>query len=216
VSGRGIADADEQVQEAAAKLWSYRLYYRPADDCVRRGDIVRKDATTEMFVVVSADCDLHRLWDKNYGYINLIPIYPIAKASEQLQKRLELAKVTAESLIFKVGSLAATPQKLSDGTLLLPFLPVDSALLDFLVFPKEIASFEVPAPAEAGGDVNKLLPLALSYSRFQGFTRVCTLSEPFLTPFIITLLDALAGQGVPDYPPIVKGTIHDRSKKALT
>ena len=216
VSGRGIPDADEKVKEAAAKLWSYRLDYKLSDDCVRRGDIARKTETAEMFVVVSADCDLNRLWDKNYGYVNLVPIYQITKTSEELKKRLELAKITAGNLDFKVGSLATTPQKLSDGTLLLPFIPVESALLDFLVFPKEIASVEVPGPAEAEGDINKLLPLGLSYSRFGGFKRVCTLSEPFLTPFIITLLDTLAGQGVPDYPRIVKGAIHDRSKKALT
>ena len=216
IAGRGIRELDAETKEAASKLWSYRLYYKPSDKCVRRGDFVEREETKERFVVVNADCDLNRLWSKNYGRINLIPVYEIGKESKELAERLKIAKITADNLDFKIPSIANTPRRLADGTLLMPFVPIEGRFCDFLIFPKEIISVPIEAPASAQGNVDKIRNSSLSYDSFPGHRRLCTLSEPFVTPFVVTLLSALEGQGVPDYPPIVQETIQARSKAALS
>jgi hypothetical protein len=215
IAGRGIRDVDAKTKEAAAKLWSYRLYYKPSDNCVRRGDFIEREETKDRFIVVNADCDLNRLWSKNYGYVNLVPACEIGKESKKLAQRFKMAKITADNLDFKIPSIANTPSRLADGTLLLPFVPIENRFFDFLIFPKEIVSIPIEAPASAEGDVDKIRQSGLSYDSFPGFQRLCTLSEPFVTPFVVTLLSALQGQGVPDYPPVVRETIQARSRAAL-
>jgi hypothetical protein len=205
----------QDVDDAAARLWSYRLFYRPSDKCVRRGDIVRRKETEEYYVVISADCDLNRLWSKNYGFVNLVPLYKIVKASAALGTRLKLANFKADKMDFTVASLMGRPGTFADGVLLLPFVPEDSGLSDFLVFPKEILSLEIRPPADVGDDVAKIRDRGLSYDGFNECERIATLSEPFSSPFVAKLLAAIGGVGVPDYPPVVKTLINSRSKASL-
>jgi len=210
----GVEANDPKVAGAAASLWSYRLYHRPSDKRVRRGDIIKRKSDGKYFAVVTADCDLNKLWQKNYGHVNLVPIFQFKKDCPNLTARFRLAKIKGDA-VFTINSLTKTPNKLADGTLLLPFLPVGKELLNFLVFPKEITSVCIADPANADGDVDKIRNSSLSYEYLNEFERTCTISEPFLTPFIDTLLETLSGLGVPDYPGPVQDTINDRSRAAL-
>jgi len=210
----GVQATDLKVAQAAASLWSYRLYHRPSDSRVRRGDIIKRKSDGKYFTVVTADCDLNKLWQKNYGHVNLMPALQFKKDCLNLTARFRLAKIKADA-IYRISSLTQTPKSLADGTLLLPFVPIGKEFLNFLVFPKEITSIGLSDPANAGGDVDKIRNSSLSYEHFNEFERACTISEPFLTPFIDTLLETLSGLGVPDYPGPVQTTIHERSKAAL-
>lgn len=204
---------DAGVAETAKELWSYRLYHHPSDNGVRRGDIVKRKADDSYFVVISADCDLHRLWRKNYGYVNLVPLFQLKKDDAALADRFKLAKMSATS-VFKPNSLTDKTGDFSEGTLLLPFVPVANARFNFLAFPKEIFNISLEPPKTAD-TVDKIRNCSLSYDMFTDYGRICTLSEPFLTPFIHTLVQVLSGLGVPDYPPPVKNIINESSRASL-
>lgn len=44
----------------------------------------------------------------------------------------------------------------------------------------------------------------MKYSYWSGAERVCTISEPFLTPVMQHVLNTIGGNGVPDYPEHMK------------
>ncbi len=213
VAGKGIKATDKEAETAAISLWSYRLYYKPSDDVVRRGDIIKIKDKDELFLVVTADCDLHRLWNKNCGHINLVPAFAVAKEAK-LEKRFNFKKFTVGGLNNVGTSLLNPPDRLG-GSILLPFVPLAGKITDFLLFPKEIISIEVPAPAGACDDISKIRECRLDYAAFGGYERVCAMSEPFLTPLIGALFGELAGHGVPDYPQVVRDVIKTRIVEAL-
>jgi hypothetical protein len=125
------------------------------------------------------------------------------------------SKVTKYNVNLKISSMTQTPDKFPEGTLLLPFIYIGDQVFDFLVFPKEICSIEVDVPESCKGNIDKIRDCSLDYTCFPGYKRICTLSEPFLSPFIQTLLNALSGQGVPDYPPIVKDAMNELGRSRL-
>jgi hypothetical protein len=210
-----IKAGDSKVADAAASLWSYRLYYTPSDKRVRRGDIVKRKSDCQYFIVVTGDCDLNLLWRKNYGYVNLVPILQIKKGSDDLTFHFNLAKYKKEKTSFAINSLKASPNGFAEGSLLLPFVPVNNERFNFIAFPKEITSVHTSNPISDKNDVDKVRNTSLTYELFSGYDRVCTISEPFLTPFVDTLLGALSGLGVPDYPEAVKSVIDSRIKASL-
>ncbi|MCK4618853.1 MAG: hypothetical protein KAT52_02810 [Desulfobacterales bacterium] len=48
------------------KIWRFRLYQKPQDDIVRKGDIIKKDGDNNdiLYFVLSSDCHLHEFWKK--------------------------------------------------------------------------------------------------------------------------------------------------------
>ena len=55
----------------------------------------------------------------------------------------------------------------------------------------------------------------LKYDFMLGYKRLATLSEPFLTNLIDSILNCISGSGVPDYPDKIKAAIFERVKKGL-
>ena len=59
----------------------------------------------------------------------------------------------------------------------------------------------------------------MKYAYWKGAERICTISEPFLTPVVQHVLGALGGNGVPDYPDemreVLKQILDDFSKTAI-
>ncbi len=198
-------------EEIAKKLWAYRLYFynhdSSKDKYVRKGDIVEKDG--EIFIVITPDCDLQRHWHKNFGYINLLPIYDIVENSVDIKKKTQTRKDKKVHANLKVSSFSTPMEPFGKGgPLALPFLKYKGEVRNFITFPKEMTCRKVDIKEDS---VNK--DTSLVYGANFDYERIATISEPFLTPFIQNVLNALAGFGTPDYTDTVKGIIADDLKR---
>ncbi len=212
-----VADLKDTLPEDIVEaLWSYRLYFSPQDDFVWCGDIVDKDG--ERYLVISAPCDLQKFWRKNYGFINLVPLSEIKKDAVLL-KKLSFAH-DKDSLFNQVSGITNGPEGLADGVFVLSFVPViDTAgakdFVNYLVFSKEICSKKIEVGAEREVDSFKKIKLYnLRYKDWVGYKRLCTLSEPFLSPLVSKILQAIAGTGASDYSKEVSKILVQRCKKA--
>ncbi|MCK4886919.1 MAG: hypothetical protein KAS96_05985, partial [Planctomycetes bacterium] len=186
-------------------LWSYRLYYYPQDKTVRMGDIIKKDE--DYFLVVTPDCNLARFWKKNFGYLNLIPLWEIEKDIEKFKaspiKRRNFKETTP-------NSMTTEPTGYPGGCYVLPYLKDGSKKLNFIVISKAITNTVIPRLA---GPNEKT---ALDYDVITDYNRVASISEPFLTPLISNILSAILGAGTPDYPNNISGNIKETFEKTCT
>ncbi len=199
------ANAPPVEASLAAKVWSYRLYFHQetGDDLVRRGDIVQ---VNDMFLLVmSADCDLGYFWKKNLGIINAVTLHELSQTNATLKELLTLcvkpealSKPTISSLLGQVGEL-------SEGPFVLPFVPRDGQLKNFIAIPKDLSSIRISTPATWATFTHKQKKThPMKYSYWPDAKRICTVSEPFLTPVIQHVLNTMGGIGVPDYPESMK------------
>jgi hypothetical protein len=214
IAGPNVYDLVEQIPNTgaapaidsalASKVWSYRLYFpqETGDDLVRRGDIVSIGG--EILLVLSADCDLMRFWAKNLGIINAVALHELDQSNATLKEMLaicvkpDLAKPPIGSLLGKIGNL-------SEGPFVLPFVPAGGGRLkNFLAIPKDLVSRRIPTPAGWNdlGKEKKSHPMKYAY--WAGAQRLCTVSEPFLTPVIQHVFNTIGGTGVPNYPEHMK------------
>jgi hypothetical protein len=217
IAGQTIYDLVDQIPETtgaapaidetlASHVWSYRLYFQQenGDDLVRRGDIVA--VGNEVLLVLSADCDLVRFWAKNFGIINAVSLHGLDQSNTTLKDMLKLC--VTPNLAQPVNSLLSKVGDLSEGPFVLPFVPKGGALKHFIAIPKDLLSRRIPTPA--GWDafpknVKKSHPMKYAY--WEGAERLCTISEPFLTPVVQHVFNTLGGNGVPDYPEHMKGIL---------
>ncbi len=223
ISYAGKQSSSYDAREMAKKLWAYRLYYSPEDDLVRRGDIVmnaedNRDNLETLFVVISADCDLRRFWDKNFGFINLLPIHRIGVEPNYVVDQLILTR--AKSKIIKevdVTSFANRALKVSDDILILPFIKTENGMNNYMVFPKEITNQKIVMPDEIAKqqDTKKKRNAPLKYSYWPNVKRKLCISEPFLTPFIEHAFTAISGYGTPNYSSIVTEQINESIREIL-
>lgn len=203
------------ASDVAAMFWAHRLYYKPSDTIVRRGDIVFETTNKEnKYLVVSADCSLRRFWKNQYGFLNIVPIIEVNKA-QTLKDKLSFAK-KLNSIDFKFTSLTNKSNDLPDGVFLLPFVD-DEGYKNYLLFGRELSSKEIkPDQAKIStgdGKEKKHADIRLEYGNNNPYTRLCTVSEPFLSPLITKILDAVSGVGVPDYSEIVKEELSKKCKE---
>lgn len=201
-------------------LWSYRLYFQPSDSVVRKGDIIQNNDLKKYFLVITADCDLARFWSKNHGYINLIPLFNIDEAKDEIEHRLRLTRNDGQvkRLIknLNVDSFTGKINEMVEGPFILPFVSINEELSNFIGFPKEISSAYIPPPEIANGkDETDRKSRGLSYENWLNVVRIATISEPFLTPIVLHCISAVSGYGTPNYPPIVKKAISEGILKSL-
>lgn len=213
IAGRNVYGLVDEIPEAAATptidaalaaaVWSYRLYFQQetGDDLVRRGDIVA--IGDEVMLILSADCDLVRFWAKNLGIINAVALHQLDQTNTTLKEMLticvkpDLLKPGISSLLGKIGNL-------SEGPFVLPFVPKNGVLKNYIAMPKDLVSRRVPTPTGWNelGKAKKDHPMKYSY--WAGAQRLCTISEPFLTPVVQHVFNTIGGNGVPDYPDHMK------------
>ena len=212
IAGKDIYDLVDQIPEPAAggipldesiafKVWSNRLYFHreTGDDLVRRGDIVK--VGTAFYMVLSADCDLGRFWKKNLGIINTVVLHLLDVSNAELKKWLTLCTKPQELSAGKISSLLAKVGSLAEGPFVLPFVPFAGAQGNFVAVPKDILSQRINLPSTFDAFTEKQRAnQAIKYPHWSGAERICTISEPFLTPVIQHVLNTLGGYGVPDYP----------------
>ena len=198
----GAAAPDEAL---AAKIWSYRLYFQQetGDDMVRRGDIVKIGDTYSL--VLSADCDLGYFWKKNLGIINMVALHELDNANSNLRDLLTLCvKADKIPLSGKPSSLLGQIGDLSHGPFILPFVPAENARKNFIAVPKDLVTKRIGLPTRFSMLTEKQKSrIAVEYPHWPGAQRVCTISEPFLTPVIQHVFNTIGGNGVPDYPPLM-------------
>jgi hypothetical protein len=199
------ANAPPVEASLAAKVWSYRLYFHQdtGDDLVRRGDIVQINDT--FLLVMSADCDLGYFWKKNLGIINAVTLHELSQTNATLKELLTLC-VKPEALSKPtIGSLLGQVGELSEGPFVLPFVPRDGQLKNFIAIPKDLSSNRISTPATWGTFTHKQKKThPMKYTYWPDAKRICTVSEPFLTPVIQHVLSTMGGTGVPDYPEPMK------------
>ncbi len=216
IAGPNVYDLVDEIPQAAAnappvdaslaaKVWSYRLYFHQetGDDLVRRGDIVQ--VSDALLLVMSADCDLGYFWKKNFGIINAVTLHELSQTNATLKQLLTLC-VKPEALSKPtIGSLLGQVGELSEGPFVLPFVPVDGELKNFIAIPKDLSSIRISTPASWTTFTHKQKKThPMKYEYWPDAKRICTVSEPFLTPVIQHVLATMGGIGVPDYPEHMK------------
>jgi hypothetical protein len=218
--------ADEQQssnnasdQTIIEKLWSYRLYYYPNDNdkLVRKGDIIRKE--DKYFLIISANCDLAKVWASNYGFFSCVPLYRFYEDRKKISEKFSLTKESLQSMknqgLSQISMLAIIKEGLTMGHFFLPFVKIstnDNVVFQyFFVSPKEIQSLFVDPP-----NINpkkKIKEHPLNYDYIKDCNRICCLSEPFLTQVVEHIYNSLRGFGVPDYSDGAKDVIKVQSKR---
>jgi hypothetical protein len=192
-----ITGLDESIVK---KIWSYRLYFQreTGDDLVRCGDIVK--AENNFYLVLSADCDLGHFWKKNLGVINMVTLHELEPTNSTLRDWLTVC-VKPAKIPGSISSLLGRVGELADGPFVLPFVPVNNSLKNFLVLPKDLVTKRITVYPGNWADLGEKdkAKQAMKYSYWPGTERFCIVSEPFLTPIVKHVLNTIAGNGVPDY-----------------
>ena len=193
--------SDFDNENIIRKIWHFRLYHQPKDDIVRKGDIVIEKRTKKYYLIISSDCHLSRFWQKNIGYLSMVPLYKID--NEDLKKRLN--DYNFENLKkFKITSMI-NPCYIENITILPGVYVENETYFDLILSPKEIRSIEIKKnkPAENQS------PLKYSQiTKLKGKDRL-RISEPFLTPLIDFILKNITNYGVPDYSNSLNDIIKD-------
>jgi hypothetical protein len=204
----GNVQVDNTILE---KLWSYRLYhkYPDIDTSVRKGDIICKDK--QYYLIINSDCHLPHLWNKNLGFVNVIPLYLVNKDNESLKEILGLTQ-NGGTRDYKQSSFSEKMSSFSEGSFCMPFIPLEDDYKTFVFFAKNLTYIQVSKPNLAQDE--SLKNKRLKYDCFDEYKRICTLSEPFLTPIISNILSSIAGHGCPDYSKSTKELL-DKNIKSI-
>lgn len=207
-------DAEKEI---AKKLWSYRLYYQPSDNKVRKGDIVVENSSTDyavLLLVISADCDLSRVWNKNLGQINVIKLYSLQDKKDYVKELGQLTRNNDDLKKITITSFVNPVKTMGGDLLYMPFIQIDGTFNDYIAFPKEIHSVQIYMPEDIKLIAEKRKrDKPLLYSYWNDYRRIATISEPFLTPTVAHILSSIAGYGTPDYPPLIKETLAKNFKE---
>jgi len=212
---------NKEILPIAKELWSYRLYHSPSDDLVRKGDIIRiKNGANynELYFVITPDCDLTHFWSKTLGYLNIVPMVITAENKDTTGAMVKLIKKAESYNSIKAISTFSNPiNNIGGGLLYFPYINIENDLKNFICFPRQISSYHIPMP---DGIKNiqeiKKRDKALMYSYFPEYERVTTLSEPFVTPTIESILSTIAGYATPDYPTEIQTDLAENFKTIYT
>lgn len=191
-----ITKTGDSYIDEVRRVWAYRSYDDTPSHNVSMGDII-KAQNGGYFLVISSDCHLNRFWQKNGGYISLIPLNKTySKIGKKQRKLMNSANQNITSI--NNSQIAMT---------VLPAVPISSKeLRDFIVLPKSIVSIKVDKPAELG----KKVPL--TYDLFKGYSKVVSVMDPFKSPLIHFIMDNITGYGCPDFPKTLQEYLKDRIK----
>ncbi len=185
---------DKIDNELLKKIWAFRLYHQPEDDIVRKGDIISFKGNGQLFLVISSDCHLNKFWQKNLGFLSVIPLYK--SSDDKIINRLKNYTKSGTRNNFSISSII-NPKQIENITFLPGLFQNNGEMEDYILSPKEVTSFEVKKPQK----VDTKSPL--KYSQLEQFDGVGRkrISEPFLTPLIQFSLKNITDLGVADFSP---------------
>lgn len=179
------------------KVWSYRLYDKSETICVSMGDIVKNTFTGDYFLVISSDCHLNDFWHKNGGSIALVPMFPFeSENAKEYIKCLE-NDFNPTSIVNSINHITVFPSVPTSGD-------VDT---DLVLLPKCIKSEVIPRHRDYQRK-------ELTYAVFDGYSKVCSLLDPFKSPMVEFVIDNISGYGCPDFPELLKDDIKNKYKEA--
>lgn len=179
---------DEQL---IRKIWYFRLYQKPNDTFVRKGDIIKLENSNLKYFVLSSDCHLDKFWQKNLGHLSLVPIYPINH--ECIKKKIKGYTNINTIKQFSITSLT-NPQMLINITVLPGVFYSEGEYIDGILSPKEIMNLEIEMP----GDKNSKQHIKYDGVRIIGKDRI-RIIDPFLLPLTQFILKNITDVGVPDF-----------------
>ena len=189
-------NGDPNINEVK-RVWAYRSYDETPSNKVSMGDII-KQKNSGYFLVISSDCHLNKFWQKNGGYISLIPLNKTYSAIGKKQKKLMISG----------GSNFTSINNSQIAMTVLPAVPVSvKRNCDFIILPKSIVSIKVDKPNEIG----KKEPL--TYDLFKGYSKVVSVMDPFKSPLIHFIMDNITGYGCPDFPKVLQSYLNNQFKK---
>lgn len=93
---------------------------------------------------------------------------------------------------------------------MLPSVPIDKNKIDLVLYSNNIHTIDFELPEDLPKDDVSNKPL--QYDEFERFKYIATVSEPFNTPLIGTVIENLFGWGVADYSEPYKITLANRLK----
>ena len=175
------------------ETWAFRLFDINHDDKVRMGDII-KDYDDNYYLTVSSNCHLNEFNKKNYGYLTLVPML---KFDKDETKKIMKRNMTEPSL----SSL--TSNNKSPMTVI-PCVPIDNRLIDFILIPKSVISFNITITSG-----NK----CLLYSDLNDFQKVASVIDPFKSPLLQYISDNITGYGCPNFPDAMKNDLTEKIKQ---
>ena len=217
------ANTDDKMK-AAKKLLAFRLYYFPSDNIVRTGDIIHEIGKDKYFLVITAGCDLSHFWGKNFGHINVIPLYHTVNDKTLIKDKFKLLYEdgTVETIIkgFSYKNFSSLtnckPNRLPEGQLILPFITLDDQLVSLWGSPKEIKSIYIDPPdLKSGQPIEKRKEISLTYDSWKSISRISSLSPTYASNVINYCLQTIAGYGTHDFSPITQKAIDKDIKSAL-
>lgn len=179
------------------KVWSYRLYDTSKTPFVSMGDIVRHIESGEFFLVISSDCHMEDFWHKNGGSIMLVPM---SSFNTDYTKHY----VKSISKEFHPSSIANHKNHIT----VFPSVPTGgNEYTDLVLFPKCVKSDIISRHEDYQSS-------RLSYEVFDGYSKVCSLLDPFKSPVIEFVIGNISGYGCPDFPEQLKNNILEKFKQS--
>jgi len=174
--------------EAVRRLLSVWYYYFPADDYVRRGDLIDLDENGDLGLVITPPCDLVRFPKKTGRRLTWLRAL---RLDANGAKVLENAGIKISEI---GGSIIGQHGTTGDTVILLPNVPLMNGSRD------NVADYVVLCH----GWESRLYELAptgsLSYKSISPFTRRCTLADPYASGVISKIMAVISSPGTPDLP----------------
>jgi hypothetical protein len=177
-----------ESSEAVRRLLSVWYYYFPADDRVRRGDLIELGKSDDLGFVVTPPCDLVSFPKKTGRRLTWLRTV-----------RLDGAGVTAlKSAGIKIddigGSIIAGHGTAGDTVILLPNVPQKHGSRD------EVADYVVLCHAWDNQLYETAPGGSLLYEHIGPVSRRCTLADPYASGVIAKIMSVISSPGTPDLP----------------
>jgi hypothetical protein len=190
-------DNGEHVTKVATpldlrKFHSYRLYDLRQSDRVQTGDIVElcvdgcQHAEGELAMILTPPCDLVRFLKKSAGCITFIRL-------KRFEEGKKICDSTKQQMKISKSITGGNP-------IILPVVPVESEMVDYVLFPREISSVTLSLNAGENNDMPLLYERVTADSRIKKFTFMARISEPFLSGILAKIPEAIIRAGIPDMP----------------
>lgn len=170
------------------RLLSVWYYYFPADDQVRRGDLIELGGNGDLGLVLTPPCDLVSFPKKTGRRLTWLRT---VRLDADGVKALQTAGIKIDDI---GGSIIAGHGAAGDTVILLPNVPLKPGNRDGL------ADYAVLCHAWD----NRLCKAApggsLLYEDIKPFFRRCTLADPFASGVIAKIMAVMSSPGTPDLP----------------
>ena len=176
------------------KIWSYKMYEKNDSNKVALGDIIRSGE--DYYLVISSDCHMRYFWTKNGGYMAVIPLEKLINGEKNEQIKYIAEKNPS------ISSLTSCSKAMT----ILPAVPVNEQLMDFIVLPKKISTIKVEKRENS--------PQELTYDYMDGFEKIASISDPFKSPLFHFILNRISDLGCPDFPEVLQNHLSELIKQA--